>query len=117
MSRSVSRESYRSDPRFRVVTGACTHDCPDTCAWEVAVDVEQGRAVDIWGHAEHPFTAGKLCGKVDNYLERSYHRDRLTTPLRRVGRKGEGRFEAIAWDAALAEIGRASCRERVCYVV
>ena len=104
MSRSVSRESYRSDPRFRVVTGACPHDCPDTCAWEVAVDVEQGRAVDIWGHAEHPFTAGKLCGKVDNYLERSYHRDRLTTPLRRVGRKGEGRFEAIAWDAALAEI-------------
>jgi anaerobic selenocysteine-containing dehydrogenase len=100
----VSREQYRSDPRFRVVTGSCPHDCPDTCAWQVAVDVEQGRAVDIWGHAEHPFTAGKLCGKVDNYLERSYHRERLTTPLRRVGRKGEGRFEAITWAAALAEI-------------
>ncbi len=100
----VSREQYRSDPRFRVVTGACPHDCPDTCAWQVAVDVEQGRAVDIWGHPDHPFTAGKLCGKVDNYLERSYHRDRLTTPLRRVGRKGEGHFEAVSWAEALREI-------------
>lgn len=99
-----SREQYRTDPRFRVVTGTCPHDCPDTCAWEVAVDTTSGQAVDIWGHAGHPFTAGKLCGKVDNYLERSYHRERLTTPLRRVGRKGEGRFEPISWAQAIAEI-------------
>jgi anaerobic selenocysteine-containing dehydrogenase len=94
----------RSDPRMRVVTGVCPHDCPDTCAWQVAVDPESGRAVDIWGHADHPFTAGKLCGKVDNYLARSYHPDRLTTPLRRVGAKGEGRFAAIGWGEAIAEI-------------
>ena len=87
-----------------MITGVCPHDCPDSCAWEVAVDRTTERAVDIWGHAEHPFTQGKLCGKVDNYLERSYHRDRLSTPLRRVGAKGQGRFEPISWDAALAEI-------------
>jgi anaerobic selenocysteine-containing dehydrogenase len=103
-SSPVSREHYASDPRLRVVTGTCPHDCPDTCAWQVAVERESGKAIDIWGHAEHPFTAGKLCGKVDHYLERTYHVDRLTTPLRRVGRKGEGRFEPISWDAALAEI-------------
>jgi anaerobic selenocysteine-containing dehydrogenase len=100
----VARPEYRTDSRFRVVTGVCPHDCPDTCAWEVAVDRATERAVDIWGHARHPFTAGKLCGKVDNYLERTYHRDRLTTPLRRVGAKGEGRFEPMTWDAAIAEI-------------
>ncbi|HLT36111.1 MAG TPA: molybdopterin oxidoreductase family protein [Enhygromyxa sp.] len=100
----VARPDYRTDPRFRVVTGVCPHDCPDSCAWQVAVDRASERAVDIWGHDRHPFTAGKLCGKVDNYLERSYHRDRLTTPLRRVGRKGEGKFEAIGWDAAIAEV-------------
>jgi anaerobic selenocysteine-containing dehydrogenase len=100
----VARPDYRTDPRFRVITGVCPHDCPDSCAWEVAVDRTSERAVDLWGHADHPFTAGKLCGKVDNYLERTYHRDRLTTPLRRVGPKGEGRFEPIGWDAAIAEI-------------
>jgi anaerobic selenocysteine-containing dehydrogenase len=100
----MARPDYQSDPRFRVVTGACPHDCPDACAWQVAVEQGSGRAVDLWGHPEHPFTAGKLCGKVDNYLERSYHRDRLTTPLRRIGAKGEGRFEAIGWDQAIAEI-------------
>jgi anaerobic selenocysteine-containing dehydrogenase len=89
---------------MRIVTGACPHDCPDTCAWQVAVEPETGRALDIWGHAEHPFTRGKLCGKVDNYLERTYHPQRLLTPLRRVGAKGEGRFEAIGWDQAIAEI-------------
>ena len=100
----MARPDYRTDPRFRVVTGVCPHDCPDSCAWEVAVERASERAVDIWGHAGHPFTAGKLCGKVDNYLERTYHRERLSTPLRRVGAKGEGRFEPITWDAAIAEI-------------
>jgi len=88
-----------------VVTGVCPHDCPDTCAWEVAVDVETERAVDIWGHPEHPITQGKLCAKVDNYLLRTYHAERLRQPLRRVGAKGEGRFEAISWAQAIAEIG------------
>ncbi|MCA9698167.1 MAG: molybdopterin-dependent oxidoreductase, partial [Myxococcales bacterium] len=101
----MHRSDYQTDPRFRVVTGACPHDCPDTCAWQVAVDREQGRAVDIWGHPDHPFTAGKLCGKVDNYLLRSYHAGRLTQPLRRIGPKGPGaRFEPISWEQAIAKI-------------
>nr|WP_217910066.1 molybdopterin-dependent oxidoreductase [Pseudenhygromyxa sp. WMMC2535] len=60
--------------------------------------------MDLWGHPEHPLTAGKLCTKVDNYLLRSYHAERLQRPLRRVGAKGEGRFEAIGWGEAIAEI-------------
>ncbi|PRQ02601.1 Dimethyl sulfoxide reductase DmsA precursor [Enhygromyxa salina] len=91
---------------MRVVRGVCPHDCPDTCAWQVAVDPETDRAVDIWGDSGHPFTAGKLCGKVDSYLERSYHADRLTTPLRRVGPKGQGQFEPISWAEAISEIAR-----------
>ncbi|WP_444843378.1 molybdopterin-containing oxidoreductase family protein [Enhygromyxa salina] len=101
------RERSAIERGLRVVTGACPHDCPDTCAWQVAVDPDTERAVDIWGHADHPFTDGKLCGKVDNYLERSYHRERLTSPLRRVGAKGATngpRFEAISWDQAIEEI-------------
>lgn len=104
MNHPLAPKHARHDPRMRIVTGTCPHDCPDTCAWQVAVDPETGRALDIWGHAEHPFTRGKLCGKVDNYLERTYHPQRLHTPLRRIGAKGEGRFEPITWDEAIAEI-------------
>jgi anaerobic selenocysteine-containing dehydrogenase len=81
------------------VRGACPLDCPDTCAWHVTV--EDGRAVDLRGDREHPFTRGALCGKVNHYLEALYSPDRLLHPLRRVGAKGEGRFERIGWDEAI----------------
>lgn len=86
------------------VRGACPHDCPDTCA--ILTTVEDGRAVRIQGDPDHPFTQGFLCAKVNRYLERTYHKDRLTHPLRRVGRKGEGTFERVSWDEALADIAR-----------
>ena len=91
-----------ADAARTVVRGACPHDCPDTCA--MLVTVEQGRAVRVQGDPEHPFTQGFLCAKVNRYLERTYHEGRLLHPMRRVGRKGEGRFERISWDEALDEI-------------
>jgi anaerobic selenocysteine-containing dehydrogenase len=89
---------------LRTVRAVCPHDCPDTCGLVVTVDGTNGRAVDLRGDKEHPFTRGFLCQKVNHYLDRVYHPDRLTHPLRRVGRKGEGRFERITWDEALRTI-------------
>lgn len=85
-----------------VIRAACPHDCPDTCA--MLVTVTDGRAIEIRGDPEHPNTAGVLCTKVSRYLERTYHPNRLLHPLRRIGRKGEGRFERITWDEALSTI-------------
>ena len=68
------------------------------------VTVENGRAVRVAGDPEHPFTQGFLCAKVNRYVERTYHAERLTQPLRRVGPKGRGQFEPISWDDALDEI-------------
>ena len=85
-----------------IVRGACHHDCPDTCAWEVTV--RDGIAVHLRGDPSHPFTDGQLCPKVNPFLDRVYHPDRLLRPMRRTGPKGEGRFEPIEWDAAIAEI-------------
>jgi anaerobic selenocysteine-containing dehydrogenase len=95
---------YGTNPATTVVTGACPHDCPDTCSWQVAVDRATGRAVDIWGNASHPITRGALCTKVDRYLERTYHRDRLTVPLKRNGAKGSGQFTPVTWEEAIADI-------------
>ncbi len=86
-----------------VVRGACHHDCPDTCVWEVTV--EDGEAVALRGLADHPTTQGQLCPKVNRFLDRVYHPDRVTQPLRRTGPKGSGEFEPIGWDEAITEIG------------
>ena len=82
--------------------GACPLDCPDGCSW--VVTVEDGVATNLRGNRDHPYTAGALCAKVNGYLEHTRAADRLLYPLRRVGAKGEGRFERISWDDALREI-------------
>ena len=81
------------------VLGACHHDCPDTCAWEVTV--VDGVATRLRGSAEHPVTRGTLCPKVNRFLDRVYHPDRVLTPLRRTGPKGSGEFEPISWVEAI----------------
>ena len=84
------------------VRGACPHDCPDTCA--TITEVENGRAVRFYADPQHPITDGWLCAKVRPYLERVYHPDRLTHPLRRVGPKGSEQWQRISWDEAISEI-------------
>jgi anaerobic selenocysteine-containing dehydrogenase len=86
----------------RVVRAACPHDCPDTCA--MLVTIEDGKAIAVRGDPKHPTTGGTLCTKVARYIDRTYSRDRVLHPMRRVGRKGEGRFARISWDEALDEI-------------
>ena len=88
----------------RVVNAVCPHDCPDTCA--LRVTVEAGRVVRLQGDPEHLPTHGALCTKVSRYAERSYHPERVLTPLRRVGAKGRGQFEPVGWDQALDDIAR-----------
>ncbi len=85
-----------------VVKNVCPLDCPDTCS--MVVTVKDGVATDLRGDPDHGFTRGFLCQKMARYLERVYSPDRLLQPLRRVGRKGEGRFEPTTWDDALGEI-------------
>ena len=68
------------------------------------ITVENGRAVRVSGDPDHPVTQGFLCAKVNRYVERTYHDDRLRTPMRRIGAKGSGRFAPITWDEALDEI-------------
>lgn len=91
-------------PLFRA--SACPHDCPSTCALEVEVG-DDGRIGRVRGAKDNAYTAGVICAKVARYAERLYHPERLTRPLRRVGAKGEGRFEPISWDEALDTVAEA----------
>ncbi len=84
------------------VRGACPHDCPDTCA--LVTTVLDGIAIKVQGNPAHRPTDGVLCTKVSRYTERSYHPERLTQPLKRVGPKGSGRYQPVGWDEALDDI-------------
>ncbi|MEE2983434.1 MAG: molybdopterin-dependent oxidoreductase [Pseudomonadota bacterium] len=84
------------------IAGACPHDCPDNCS--MLYTAENGKLVKVEGNPDHPFTAGRLCVKVNDYHRHHYNPDRVLYPLRRVGPKGAGQFERIDWNAALAEI-------------
>lgn len=84
------------------IRGSCGHDCPDTCHW--MVDVRDGVAERMYGDPAHPFTRGTLCAKVNHYIERVYHPDRVLFPMKRVGAKGDARFERVSWDDALRDI-------------
>ncbi|CAN5758659.1 molybdopterin oxidoreductase family protein [soil metagenome] len=85
-----------------IVNGTCHHDCQDSCGWTVTV--EAGVAVKMRGRVDHPYSAGELCPKVNRFIDRVYDANRVLHPLRRVGPKGEGRFEQVSWEDALGEI-------------
>ena len=87
---------------METVRVVCAHDCPDMCS--LLAEVESGRVVRIKGDPEQPFTAGFACAKVNRDAELVHSPERLQTPLRRIGKKGEGKFAPISWDAALDEI-------------
>ena len=84
------------------VTGACPHDCPDTCS--LVTSVHGGVAIKVHGNPAHPQTAGVLCTKVSRYTERTYHPERVLTPLKRSGPKGSGQFVEVGWEEALSDI-------------
>ena len=95
----------------RTVHVACPHNCADACLMDVTV--QNGRAVDIAGHRDHPYTRGALCGKVNRFLERVYSQERLLHPVKRVGPKGpHATFQRISWDEAI-ETTAAKMREAI----
>ncbi|MDD2877498.1 MAG: molybdopterin-dependent oxidoreductase [Acidiphilium sp.] len=82
----------------------CPRDCYDACG--IVVTKRGGKIRKVLGDAAHPVARGALCGKCALAYNGAW-RDpelRLSRPLRRVGRKGEGRFEPASWDDALRDI-------------
>lgn len=83
----------------QTLPSVCPLDCGDTCS--MTVTVEDHQIVNVRGSHVNPLTRGAVCAKVTHYPELVHGPDRLRTPLRRVGPKGEGSFEPVSWDAAL----------------
>ncbi len=83
----------------------CPHDCPSTCALDVEI-INNNKIGRIYGAKDDPYTNGVICEKVARYHERVHNPNRLLYPLKRVGQKGEGKWEKISWKQALDEIAK-----------
>jgi thiosulfate reductase/polysulfide reductase chain A len=68
------------------------------------VHFENGRAVKVQGDPENPVNRGALCQRGHLILEHLYHPDRLNFPLKRAGRRGEGKWKQLTWEQAMDEI-------------
>ncbi len=94
---------------FSPETGKERKRIPSACWQCVARDgivgyVEDGRVVHLEGNPELPRTNGKLCARGQAGMGQVYNPDRILFPMRRVGRRGEGKWKRISWDEALDEI-------------
>lgn len=72
----------------------------------IAAYVKDGKVIKIEGLDGHPSNDGRLCTKGLSNRQYIYWEDRILTPLRRVGERGEGKFEPISWDEAYAAIAQ-----------
>ena len=66
--------------------------------------VKDGKVLCVEGDTNHPHNQGRLCPKGLAIPQYMYHPDRVTTPLKRVGARGEGKWEPITWDEAYGTI-------------
>jgi len=92
------REERTAD---RVVPGGC-NICFNACSTNFHFAGE--RLVRVTGNEADPVLKGKVCPKSQLTVQLYSNEKRLTRPLKRVGARGEGRFEPISWPQALDEI-------------
>lgn len=80
----------------------CPYDCPASCGLRAETDGRQ--IVSITGDPDHPASRGLICRKMHRYQNSIHHSERILTPLKRAGEKGEGKFVPISWEEAAGEI-------------
>ena len=95
-------KSYKNEQGVEYYYLTCPRNCRDACS--MIAEIKDGKMVSIKGDPKHPLTQGTVCVKGHTYAMHLYNADRIMHPMKRVGKKGEGKWERISWDQALKEI-------------
>ncbi len=90
----------------KVIWGACSVNCGSRCALRLHVKDNEVTWVetDNTGSDEYGNHQVRACLRGRSIRRRINHPDRLNYPMKRVGTRGEGKFERISWDEALDTI-------------
>lgn len=94
----MADQAVASPDEKRITCCGCVQQCG------LRVTLQEGRVSAIRGDADHPLSQGYVCPKATDAAEILYHPDRVHEPLKRVGARGAGHWQPIAWDQAIAEI-------------
>jgi len=76
--------------------------CHNACG--LLLYTKNGKLEKIEGDPLNPFNQGRLCMRCLNLVEAVHHPDRLKYPMKRVGQRGEDKWERISWDEAIETI-------------
>ncbi len=93
--------ALRNGKFLQVKPTTCTQ-CPAGCG--VIGFVDHGRMVSVQGNPKDPNSLGKICARGVAAVNRVSDNERVLWPLKRSGKRGEGKWDRISWDAALQEI-------------
>jgi len=94
----LGRLDYTKAKATPTICFACTNHC-GVIGW-----VQDGLVRKIDGNPLDPNTEGNLCSKAQGMISYTYYPERILYPLRRVGKRGEGKWKRITWDEAYAEL-------------
>ena len=102
----------RRERRYQLVPTTC-FNCESACGLLAYVDKESLNVQKFEGNPEHPGSRGRNCAKGPATLNQITDPDRILFPLKRAGRRGEGKWVQVSWDEVLDEL---AARIRACIV-
>ena len=112
MSVSLDEASDMARKAGATVTPTLCAMCGPTMGCGIYAFTKEGRFTKVAGMKESPVNKGTLCPKAHAAPQWVYSKDRLIHPLKRIGKKGEGKFENIGWDEAVAFIAETLKRQK-----
>ena len=85
---------------YTIVPTTC-FNCESACGLTAYIDKEKGEIRKFEGNPYHPGSRGRNCAKGPATINQIIDPDRILYPLKRVGKRGEGKWERVSWDEAL----------------
>jgi anaerobic selenocysteine-containing dehydrogenase len=99
----TARWPRKIEKRYQIIPTIC-FNCEAACGLLGFVDKETMRIRRFEGNPEHPGSRGRNCAKGPATLNQVTDPERILYPLKRVGKRGEGKWERVSWDEVLDDI-------------
>lgn len=93
----------RKERRYQLVPTTC-FNCESACGLLAYIDKDTNQIQKFEGNPENPGSRGRNCAKGPATLNQVNDPDRILYPLKRDGKRGEGKWKRVDWDEALNDI-------------